>query len=96
MVTVKIVWREHYRPDVVRELQNMGTLPRNEIELDLGDYEDGADVVERILNINLNDGNVAETGDKIAIIEPEKYAGTYEVAVDYDPVFTVGKIEEDD
>lgn len=84
----KIVWREWFSESAVKQLTEMDTLPRNETEIDTRLF-DGADVAAAIAeNENHYDGEAFREGGEIVILEPEEFAGTYRIDVEYTPTFT--------
>ena len=87
---IKVVWREWYNENAVKQLTEMGTLPRDETEIDAPfDWEDGEDVARDLATTEYQNGSelFREAGAQIVILEPEKYAGTYEIDIEYVPNF---------
>lgn len=84
----KIVWREWFNEMAVKKLTEMGTLPRNEIEIDTR-FSNGRDVAADIAKrCNEQDcEQFQKSGEYIVILEPEEFAGDYEIDVDYEPHF---------
>lgn len=88
-----IVWREWYNDVAVKQLTEMGTLPCYETDIDIS-YMDGDDVAAEIAEKqNSQDGECFLEGGEIVILEPEQFAGTYEVSVEYEPRFTAYKTD---
>lgn len=88
---ITIVWREWFNENAVKQLTEMGTLPRDETEIDAPfDWEDGEDIARDVAIAEYRNGSemFREDGAQIVILEPEKYAGTYEISVEYEPVFS--------
>ena len=88
---IKVVWRDWYDDAVVAHLMKMGTLPRNEDEVEtfMTDGEDAARMIAE--QCNNHDGEQFREGGKIVILEPEDMAGTYDISVDYEPTFYARK-----
>lgn len=83
----KIVWREWYNEPAVKKMEEMGTIPRYETEIDIADL-DGEEVAMRIAEeANKEDSLQFREGGEIVILSPESYAGTYDISVDYVPTF---------
>lgn len=94
---IKVVWRKWYNAPAVAQLEAMGTLPRNEIELDI-DFprDDGASVARAIAeDAHQNDAESFCEGGEIVILEPEDFAGTYRIGVDYEPSFSAWQEDMD-
>ena len=91
--TTKIVWREWFNEHALKQLGEMGTLPRNEIMLNVM-FENGCDVAEMIAkDCNQHDGEqFRESGKIIVILEPDEFAGTYQITTEYEPTFYACKI----
>ena len=82
-----IVWREWFNEAAVKQLTEMGTLPRNEIDIDTS-YMGGESVAAEIAEkANWQDSEWFRSGGEIVILEPEEFAGTYRIIVDYEPTF---------
>lgn len=82
-----IVWREWFNADAVERLKVIGALPRNETEIDER-FLDGEAVAEAVAEqANKEDFEQFVTGGRIVILEPEEFAGTYEISTEYEPVF---------
>lgn len=89
-----IVWREWYDENAVRQLTDMGTLPRYETEIDAR-YMDCDDVAAEIAEkANRDDSERFRDGGMLVIIAPEEFAGDYDIAVDWEPRFTAYKTED--
>lgn len=83
-----IVWREYYNEASIKKLEEMGTLPRNETDIDTR-LMDGEEVAAAIAEAeNKRDFECFREGGDIVILEPEEFAGTYEVQVEYEPYFS--------
>ena len=89
-----VIWRKWYNESAVKKLTEMGTLPRNEIEIDDFDMDDG-EAVARIIaeKANKDDSESFHDGGELTIVEPVAIAGNYEISVDYEPVFYASKNE---
>lgn len=84
-----IVWREYYNDAAVAQLTAMGTLPRNETEIDTADmqgYEVAAEIAQRDFDDTFE--SIFREGGRMVILEPVEFAGTYEIQVDYVPQFS--------
>lgn len=82
-----IVWREFFKPEVVEQLTKMGTLPREETNVDVR-RKDGPGVARFLAEMsNKSDAEQFREGGAITILEPEQFAGDYDIIVDYEPVF---------
>jgi hypothetical protein len=90
-----VIWREWFNAAAVKKMTEMGTLPREEIEVDDFDVESGGRTVARIIAAaaNKQDPEQFREGGGLVIVEPEAIAGTYEITVDYEPVFYAYKAE---
>jgi hypothetical protein len=89
-----IIWREWYNEPAVKRMAEMGTLPREETEIDDRFNETGSDIARLIAQDATSHGSeLFQEGTRIVIVEPERYAGTYDVGVDYEPTFYVTKYE---
>lgn len=87
-----VVWREWFNEAAVKKMTEMGTLPRDETEIEDAYVTDGSDAAaELVRQANKSDFEAFREGGKIVIIEPEYYAGTYDVTVDYEPYFDAFK-----
>lgn len=87
-----VVWREWYNVSAVKQLTAMGTLPRNEIDIDGVNAMTGEEIAREIVErTNQCNGEDFREGGEIVIIEPLHAAGTYEITTDYEPVFYVCK-----
>lgn len=87
-ITTTVVWREWYNAASVEQLTKMGTLPRNEIELDTR-WMDGEEVAKAIAEeAYRNDFESFREGGEIVIVEPEQFAGTYRIVTEYVPEFS--------
>lgn len=83
-----IVWREWFNEAAVKQLTAMGTLPREEMDLDC-DHLDGEDIAALIgEQCNKEHGSMFTDTTEIVILEPEKFAGTYRVHVEYEPSYS--------
>lgn len=91
-----VIWREWYNEAAVKQLTAMGTLPRNEIEIDDFDMTDG-DVVARLIaeDAYKHDPEYFREGGDLVIMEPAIIAGHYQISVDYEPVFSAYKSDEE-
>jgi hypothetical protein len=90
-----VVWREWFNDAAVKQLEAMGTLPRNEIEIDDFEADDGQAVACTIAEqAHQEDSECFREGGKIVIVEPAPIAGTYDICVDYDPSFSAFRSEE--
>jgi hypothetical protein len=94
MAMATVIWREWYNAAAVKKLTEMGTLPRNEIEID-DFYMDDGDTVACIIaeTANKQDGECFREGGELTIVEPASIAGDYEISVDYEPVFSAYRSE---
>lgn len=92
----KVVWREWLEnATAVAQLTKMGTLPRNESELDVR-FKDGTGVAELIAKDATSHGSESfQSETEIVILDPAEFAGTYNVCVDYEPVFTAYEADLD-
>lgn len=82
-----IVWREWYNEPAVKKMEEMGTLPRYETEVDTR-FMDGDEVAAALAeDAYRHDSEQFREGGELVIMEPEEFAGTYDVSVDYEPVF---------
>ena len=89
-----IVWREWFNEAAVKQLTETGTLPRNETDIDTS-YMDGEDVAAEIAEkANSQDSESFRSGGEIVILEPEEFAGTYEILTEYEPRFTAYKTDD--
>lgn len=95
----KIVWREWYGAYAIAALEKLGTLPRYEIELDLGFNPSGGNkkLGEKIARTiaqyaHDEDAEMFQKSGRLTIVEPEKFAGDYDITVDYEPVFHASKL----
>ncbi len=87
-VKTMIAWREFYEPEVVQKLEAIGTLPRYETEIDVWGYENKGDIAREIAKLaNDEDSDWFREGGQMTILEPEQYAGTYHISVEYHPNF---------
>jgi hypothetical protein len=88
---IKVIWRDWYDDAAVAALTKLGTLPRNEAEVEafMTDGEDAARMIAE--QLNSFDGEQFREGGTIVILEPEDMAGTYEISVDYEPTFYATK-----
>lgn len=85
---VRVIWRDWYNEAAVASMSKMGTLPRNEIEVDDFDAQDGDAVAVLIAEeANRQDSECFREGGEIVIMEPEDIAGTYAITVDWVPTF---------
>lgn len=83
----KIIWREWYNEAACAAMEKMGTLPRNESEIDTR-WMDGEEVAAEIAKQEYSrDFEAFREGGDIVILEPEEFAGKYEVGVEYAPNF---------
>ncbi len=83
----KIIWRDAYSEGALEAMERLGTVPREEIEIDTR-FMDGAEIAAAIANdSNGRDSENFREGGDIVILEPEEFAGTYKVSVDYEPHF---------
>ena len=90
-----VVWREWYNESAVKKLIEMGTLPRNEIEVDGADELEGWELAELIVRqVNGEDPEYFRQGGSMVILEPEKHAGTYNITVEYEPTFYADRSDE--
>jgi hypothetical protein len=90
-----IVWREWFNEAAVKQLTEMGTLPRNEINLEYYDNYEGEHIAEMIAQAcNKEDVTAFTEPTEIVILEPEKFAGTYEVYVDFEPRYTAERRDD--
>lgn len=93
---MKVAWRGWYEAKVIAQLTAFGTLPREEMELEVNGFDDGEDVAQMIAeHLNSVDSEQMREGGRVVILEPEEYAGTYDVTVDYEPVFAVRKQDDE-
>ena len=84
----KIVWREWFNEAAVAALTKMKTLPRNESMIDTR-WMDGEEIAAEIAKEeNEQDGEAFRESGEIVILEPTEFAGTYDVSVEYEPVFS--------
>ena len=92
----KIVWREYFSDDAVRQLTEMGTLPRYETAVYVCDITTGDDVATRLAELAHEQDNECfqADGEKLVILEPEEFAGTYEVLVYWEASFSANRCEE--
>ena len=92
---MKIVWREWYSSTTVASLTKMGTLPREETEIPIDAGHTAVFTVrELVRRLNEQDAEFLRKGGRLVILEPEEYAGVYNIAVDYEPTFHVSKSNE--
>ena len=87
MAKETIIWREWFNESAVEQLTKMGTLPREETEIDtlyLSREEIAEAVIEKAYR---EDYTSFQHGGEIVIIEPKEYAGTYNVEVEFEPRF---------
>lgn len=89
---MNVIWREWCNESDVEAMTKMGTLPRNETQINLEPdprYNEGADAAEEIARlVYWQDPEAFRNGGKIVILEPPEWAGTYDIEVDYEPTFT--------
>ena len=92
----KIIWREWFNAPAVAKMTEMGTLPKEETEIDTCG-EDGRSVAELIAKEATDHGSemFRESGAMIVILEPQEFAGTYDISVDYEPTFFAIKSAEE-
>jgi hypothetical protein len=92
----KIVWREWFNKAAVAKMTEMGTLPRRETYIDTR-FSDGCGIAEEIAKSANNEDYemFAKSGDVLVILEPEEFAGAYQIEVDFDPNFTAITHEAD-
>lgn len=84
---IKVVWREYYNEAAIKQLEAMGTLPRNESMIDCR-WCTGAEVAALVAeDAYRQDSEQFREGGDLVILEPEEFAGSYEIGVDYEPVF---------
>lgn len=91
----QIVWREWYNAPAVAQMEAMGTLPKETIDIDcryLTKDEVAAEIARRI---NLEDSESFARGGEIVIISPEEFAGTYSIDVDWTPSFSACEADLD-
>lgn len=92
----EVVWREWYNEAAVKQLTEMGTLSRYQIELSIEDWMDGCDVAAEIAKrANQSDFEAFQKDGKIVIIEPEYVAGTFDIEVEYEPSFSAWESDEE-
>lgn len=88
---MKVAWREWFREPTVAALTRCGTLPRYEVELEFKGST-GEDLAEAIAyDAHSNDSSCFTEGDKIVIIEPEEFAGVYDIDVDWSPTYSASR-----
>lgn len=88
-MSVTVVWREYFDDAAVKRLTEMGTLPRYESEIADEQFDSGEDVAAELAReCNREDSTQFASGGDIVILEPECYAGRYNVLVDYEPSFS--------
>lgn len=89
-----VIWRDWFDKAAVAQLTAMGTLPRNEFEFN-GWAMDGSDVAQAIAEEQHKfDSTSYCDGGRIEILEPEKFAGVYEIHVDWEPSFHANPAED--
>ena len=89
-----IVWREWFDEDAVKKLTEMGTLPRNEADIDTR-YMDGDSIAAEIAEkANQQDSENFREGGELVILEPEEFADPYEISTKYEPRFYAYKSGE--
>lgn len=89
-----IIWREWYDDNAVRQLTKMGTLPRYETEIDTR-YMDGDDVAAKVAEkASRYDSESFRDGGVLVLLEPEEFAGDYEITVEWEPCFTAYKMDD--
>lgn len=91
----KIVWREWFNASAVKQLTEMGTLPRYETMIDCS-AENGHSVAE-LVAADAYSQNADGYGENwgMVIVEPAEFAGTYNIEVDYKPTFCAIKTKLD-
>lgn len=92
---MKIVWRKWFDARDVETLTKMGMLPREVVEINVLPSDDGEDVARTIAEqCNSIDGEQFRTGGRITILEPSEFSGSYDISVDYEPVFYARKDDD--
>lgn len=85
---MKIIWREFFNEAAVKQLTEMGTLPRYETEMDVDEYTDGEEAAAEIAEKAFReDSEMFREGGTLVIVEPEHLSGTYDIEVEYRPSF---------
>jgi len=93
---MQVIWRDWLSPKAVQQLTEMGTLPRNEFEWDEWIGARGGDIAQAIAEEqNKFDCASFAEGGRIEIIEPDEYAGAYDISVDWEPSFFASRAEAD-
>jgi hypothetical protein len=91
----EIVWREWYNAAAVAKMTEMGTLPSYETDIDAR-FMSGDEVAAAIAEAAYRaDSGCFRNGGVLVITSPPEFAGTYEVSVDYEPVFSASEVELD-
>jgi hypothetical protein len=89
-----IIWREWFNKAAVSEMEKMGTLPWNDVEIDVFGM-DGEEVAAEVAEeVNERDCERFQESGKIVILEPPEFAGTYEISVEYRPSFYASECTE--
>lgn len=83
----KIVWREWYSDDALLQMEKMGTVPREEIEIDTY-LCDGDDVAAAIAEkCHADDSECFRNGGEIVILDPAEFVGHYTITTEYEISF---------
>ena len=89
-----VTWRDWLDQKAVEALTKLGQVPSEQFQFK-GWAIDGTDVAQAIVEeCNKNDCTAYAEGGKIEIINPPKWAGVYEIGVDWTPTFFADTIEE--
>lgn len=84
-----IIWRPYFDDAAVANLTEIGTLPRNETIIEDYDYDSGEDVAAEVARVEHNFcSDIFVNGGDMVILEPENYAGRYDIFVDWEPTFS--------
>lgn len=89
---MKIIWRDWYPDASIAAMEKLGTVPWEEIDLDVKPWEAGDDVAAEIAEkIGLDDFERFRESTAIVIREPEQLAGVYDITVEYQPYFSASE-----
>ncbi|MBO4228060.1 hypothetical protein [Bradyrhizobium neotropicale] len=85
---MNVVWREWFNEAAIKQMTEMGTLPRNETEVSVGSHDNGEDVAALVAeDVAKEDSEAFRDGGTIVILEPEDFAGEYDIEVEYTPTY---------
>lgn len=92
----QIVWREYFNEAAVKQLTDMGTLPRNVFEIEDIEAVDGEEIAAAIAQEAYdNDPSSFTEGGDIVIVDPPEFAGKYYVEPEFRATFWASRQDED-